>query len=395
MINVPILNEEKLYYLYLAANGDNYKEVRRDNFVWPQFIESKDNFFCFEFNTGMVFNVFPLNTLISMDDIELIRNGSAKLVLSNSHEAFHYYVEDLYTTIVGAYNIPPENIILISESADIASHIKTVANKLGMTEICSKWMRRFEHDVKMDLTTLVKDIPNTLEDKHYDKKFLCFNRRWRGHRTVLVRLLHALDLLKYGHVSLGKSDDNRIWEHVCYRDIFYMQGCEEAVKLLDSVGEEMVKSFPDLYLDNDDLITNRAQLVPDTNYLYENTYFSVVTETFFFKAERPEEYGRFISEKTFKPVAMQHPFIIVSTPHFLVKFKELGYKSFTPWIDESYDDEPDDALRMMKIVKEIERLSNLSDNERTKFLAGVKEICSHNFKLFVSKNKTSDWFTDL
>lgn len=392
---MTILNEDTLYYLYLAANGDNYKEIRRDNFTWPQFAESEDNFFCFEFNTGMVFNVFPLDSLLSQDDIDLIRTGAAKLVLSNSHEAFHYYVEDLYTTIVGNYNIPPENIILISESADIASHISTVAKKLGQGEFRSKWMRRFEYDVKMGRTLAIRVPPKTLEDKKYDKKFLCFNRRWRGHRTVLVRLLHAMDLLKHGHVSLGKSDDNRIWEHVCYRDVAYMQSCEEAVKLLDSVGEEMVKSFPDLYLDNTDLVTNRAQLVSDTNYLYEDTYFSVVTETFFFKAERPEEYGRFISEKTFKPVAMQHPFIIVSTPHFLVKFKELGYKSFSPWIDESYDEERDDALRMMKIVREIERLSNLSDSEQTEFLTEIRKICSYNFELFMSKNKTSDWFTDL
>lgn len=394
---MPLLNEEKLYYLYLAANGDNYTEIREDMFVWPQFRESEENFFGFAFNTGMVFNVFPLDSLLTQDEINLIRTGEATLVLINSHEAFHYYVEDLYTTIIAAHNIPPKNVILISESADIASHIKNVAKKLGQPELRSKWMRRFEYDVQLDRTRSIEDAPVTLQDKKYDKKFLCFNRRWRGHRTVLVRLLHAMDLLKHGHVSLGKADDNRSWEHVCYRDISYMQGCEEAVKLLDSVGEEMINSFPDLYLDTTDLITNRAQLVPDTNYLYEDTYFSVVTETFFFKGERPEDYGRFISEKTFKPVAMQHPFIIVSTPHFLIKFRELGYKSFSPWIDESYDEENDDALRMMKIVREIERLSNLSDSEQTEFLAEMRKICSHNFEVLMNKDKDipMHWYTDL
>lgn len=392
---MTILNKDTLYYLHLSHDGNNSKEVRGDMFVWPQYEESNDDFYGFEFNIGAVFHVYPLDTLLSLDDIERIRNGSATLVLSNSHEAYHRYIEDIYTTIVQAYNIPPKNIIFISESADIASHIKTVASNLGVDEMRSRWMRRFEHDVMGDYLQFKDIAPKTLEDKHYDKKFLCFNRRWRGHRTTLVTLLHALDLLKNGHVSLGKSDDNRVWEHVCYRDLSYMQSCPEAVALMDSVRDEMVNSFPELYLDNTDLVTNRAQLVSDTNYLYEQTYFSVVTETFFFGKELPGEYGRFLSEKTFKPVIMQHPFIILNNPHSLVKFKELGYKSFSPYIDESYDDERDDALRMMKVVREIERLSNLSDSERTEFLNGVRQICEHNFNLIISKTQESDWFTDL
>lgn len=394
---MTILNKNSLYYLYHSHDGNHHKEKRNDLFVWPQYEESDEDFYCFDFNTGSVFLVFPLDTLLTEQDIETIRSGKAKLILSNSHEAFHYYVEDLYNAIVFPYNIPPENIILLSESADIASHIKTVAAKLGVGEIKSRWMRRFEYDVKMDyhVTGIKNNPPITLEDKQYDKKFLCFNRRWRGHRTVLVTLLHALDLLKHGYVSLGKSDDNRVWNDVCYRDRYYMQNCEEAVKLMNSVNEEMTTNFPELYLDTNDLVTNRAQLSSSTNYLYEETYFSVVTETFFFGVERPDEYGRFLSEKTFKPVAMKHPFIVVSTPYFLIKFREAGYKSFSPWIDESYDEEEDDSLRMMKIVREIERLCNLPDNERTQFLDEIRKICEHNFYVLMAKHRPIDWITDL
>lgn len=394
---MTILNKDFLFYLSLSHTGAT-KEVRNDLFVWPQYHESKENYFGFEFNTGDVFDVYPLDSLISESDIQMIRNGQAKLLLSNSHEAFHYYVEGLYNSLVLKYSIPPENIILLSESADIASHIKLIADKKGLAPMQSRWMRRFEHDVKMDYIRMVREgykIPKTLADKQYDKKYLCFNRRWRGHRTVLVTLLHATNQLRNGFVSLGKSDDDRRWEHVTYRDLSFMQNNPEAVVLMDSVRDEMINSFPELYLDNTDLVTNRAHLVPDTNYLYEQTYFSVVTETLFFKGERPDEYGRFLSEKTFKPVAMKHPFIIVSTPHFLHKFKELGYKSFSPWIDESYDEEPDDTIRMMKIVREIERLSNLSGNALTEFLEAMRRTCEHNHNLLMSKFESKDWFTDL
>jgi hypothetical protein len=113
-----------------------------------------------------------------------------------------------------------------------------------------------------------------------------------------------------------------------------------------------------------------------------------------FMRERPDEYGRFLSEKTFKPVAMKHPFIVASTPHFLDKFREIGYKSFSPWINEDYDLEHDDAVRMMKIVKEIERLVNLSPEELEEFLVAMREICQHNYALLMSKTN-KDFITDL
>lgn len=405
---MTILNKDSLYYLGTPWSGEPYKEIRNDEFVWKSYDDSKELFYCFEFGNAEAFKIFPLDTLLTIEQISQIRTGEASLVVSNSHEAFHYIVPVLYQTLAIQYDIPPEHIVLISESADIASHIKRVSTELNMGEFRSRWLRRFEYDIQInrflmsfDGPPVVNGLPGvrlpdpiTLESKHYDKKFLCFNRRWRGHRTVLVSLLHAQDLLKYGHVSLGKSDDNRDWNSAVNRSKYFMDNHPEALELLSSVEEEMLTTFPELYLDSEDLITNRAILDASTNYLYNETYFSVVTETFFFRKERPDEYGRFLSEKTFKPVAMRHPFIIVSTPNFLKKFKELGYKSFSPWINEDYDEENDDATRMMMITKEIERLSTLSPDDLEQFLVAMREICEHNYQLLKNK-KLHEFYTDL
>ena len=405
---MTILNKDFLYYLGTPWDGAPYKEVRNDKFVWQPYEDSEDLFYCYEFGNSEAFTVFPLDTLLTTEQIDQIRTGEASLVVSNSHEAFHYIVPILYQSLAIQHSIPPEHIILISESADIASHIKTVSTELNMGEFRSRWLRRFEYDIQINRFIMgfagppvyqgrigIKlPDPVTLESKHYDKKFLCFNRRWRGNRTVLVSLLHALDLLKYGHVSLAKSDDNRDWRSAVSRGKELMDSHPEAMALLDSIQEEMVTSFPELYLDNDDLTINRAVLDASTNYLYSETYFSVVTETFFFKKERPDEYGRFLSEKTFKPVAMRHPFIIVSTPHFLVKFKELGYKSFSPWINEDYDKENDDATRMMMIVQEIDRLSKLSTEELEQFLVAMRDTCEHNYQLLKNK-QLHEFYMDL
>jgi hypothetical protein len=83
---------------------------------------------------------------------------------------------------------------------------------------------------------------------------------------------------------------------------------------------------------------------------------------------------------------MKHPFIIVSLPRSLEVLKDLGYKTFSPWINESYDQEKNDLERMLMIVDEIKRLSNLPPTELEAFLIAAKEICSYNYN--VLKNKT-------
>lgn len=388
---MTILNKDELYYLGTPWNAEPFKELRNDIFVWPYYHESDELFYCFDFANGNAFDIFPLDTLLNDSQLNEIRNGAAKLVLSNSHEAFHHVVNDIYQHIVIRFTIPADQIILLSESADIASHIKTVSKQLNLPEIKSRWMRRFEYDIQDNMKRM-NQFPSTLENKQYDKKFLCFNRRWRGNRVALVALLYALDLIKYGHVSLGKADDNRDWHSMYYRIKNYMSPSVEGYELLEQVEHDLLTNQPLFYLDSTDLTVNRAVLNEDTNYLYGDTYFSVVTETLFFEREKPGEYGRFLSEKTFKPVAMNHPFIIVSTPNFLVKFRELGYKSFSPYINEEYDNELDDAKRMMKIAKEIERLSKLSPTELEDFLVAMREICEYNYNILINKK---DFVTDL
>jgi hypothetical protein len=95
--------------------------------------------------------------------------------------------------------------------------------------------------------------------------------------------------------------------------------------------------------------------------------------------------ARFLSEKTFKAIAMTHPFILVSVPGSLEVLKAMGYKTFSPIIDESYDTELDDGKRMIKILNEIERLCNLNQSELEKFLIEAREICEYNYNVLILK----------
>jgi len=94
----------------------------------------------------------------------------------------------------------------------------------------------------------------------------------------------------------------------------------------------------------------------------------------------------FPTEKFYKAIACHKPFILFSTPYFLKEIKEnLGYETFHPYIDESYDSISDNNLRLMAIADEIERISKLSNEDFNSLLTNCAAISERNFNLFVTQ----------
>ena len=99
--------------------------------------------------------------------------------------------------------------------------------------------------------------------------------------------------------------------------------------------------------------------------------------------------GVHLTEKTFKTIVNMHPAILVSPPHSLIKLRELGYKTFSPWIDESYDLELNDSERMLKILAEIKRLCELTPTELSEFLINLRPICKFNKQVLLTQTMFS------
>jgi hypothetical protein len=191
-----------------------------------------------------------------------------------------------------------------------------------------------------------------------------------------------MDLLDKGFVSLAPSDDGRNWDNMWEWIKDHHKHDVEFTNLFDKIDDEM--PLPPMYLDTDELVNNRAVFEDTSLSLYENSLISVVNETTFYHGMNLNE-SRFLSEKIFKPIAVGHPFIFVSVPKALEALRNLGYKTFHPFIDETYDSQFDNEIRMKKILKEIERLCNMSSQEIIDFIRNVKPICEHNQLLLRSK----------
>jgi hypothetical protein len=94
-----------------------------------------------------------------------------------------------------------------------------------------------------------------------------------------------------------------------------------------------------------------------------------------------------MSEKIFKPISNLVPFIIVSSPFFLDKLKEIGFKTFSPWIDESYDNEVDNDKRFFMILDEVKRLCSMSKEEIHKWYYEMEDILIYNQDHFANYKK--------
>lgn len=391
---MPIVNPDKIYYLYSDDIKDELIQVHTSKMVqgyggislrFRNFSELP--VYYLEFNSAKSLNKFKLNSFINFEILNKIINKDIFLVLNNSYESFHDVVDSIYTNIVIEQHIPESQIILCSESSDIFDKILSVSKIYNKELIKAEWLRQGEYNIQKCSKLIGNQNVNILQSKEYYKKFLCLNRRWRPHRVTLVALLKDFNLIDKGFVSLGEADDNKNWSNI-WDEIIELSKHHAIIKnSLDKNKQSLINS-PSLYVDTTDLKTNRVVLEPKLIKYYKDSYFSVVTETNFYTGTAPHlnnQSGRFLSEKIFKPILCGHPFIVVSVPNFLEKLKEIGYKTFSPYINEFYDTVLDDNERLYCILLEIERLCNLNQDQLTYFLNGVKEITKHNQSVLIRK----------
>lgn len=202
--------------------------------------------------------------------------------------------------------------------------------------------------------------------KEKSKDFLCFNKVSRPHRVNLLEMMLEYDYIKRGYYSF--------------------EGAGGWLENFDKISDEYVNIKK-----NQNLFPIRLNISPDRinpvdirteDFKYfTDSYFSIVCETIFYKL--PQDCV-FISEKTYKCLAMMHPFILLARPGTLADLRKMGYKTFSPLIDESYDTIENDDDRLSAIFNEIHRLLKQNPSEWIEWQAQMKEIVEFNGAHFYS-----------
>ena len=113
---------------------------------------------------------------------------------------------------------------------------------------------------------------------------------------------------------------------------------------------------------------------------YNDTKYSLVAET----NDTNDEI--FMTEKIWKPIIAQQPFVVHGNYLYLQRLREMGFKTFSSYFDESYDLEVDRGKRIDKVVNTCRDL--LEKNWQDIYLQ-TQSVRKHNLDTFFNKEKLS------
>jgi hypothetical protein len=174
------------------------------------------------------------------------------------------------------------------------------------------------------------------------KDFLYLNKRARAHRLKLFKELYEKKLLK--------------------NSIFSFVDEPYKIRLTSNYELPYVKNYPHYGLDQE------MYELP-----YNHSAISLVSET------NIENEKMFFTEKIWKAIIARHIFVIHGKSYYLKKLKEMGFKTFENFFDESYDTETDQDEKIKKIIKLCEKIQNL---DYEKLYKETEEIRNHNYNNF-------------
>ncbi|CAB4138009.1 hypothetical protein UFOVP328_202 [uncultured Caudovirales phage] len=224
---------------------------------------------------------------------------------------------------------------------------------------CQDWFRGYD---KAFLIPRARDRAPT-------QTFMSPNRIVAGKRDHRVLFLYNVfkNGLEHNHISAPRicqyenvdiSSIAQKYTNV-YHDITNVFDCADLPRLFEGEDQQEMASC---------WLTNFKEAQDSLVY--------VPTETVYFG------HRQHITEKTFKAIALEMPFVLVAPAHSLEYMREYGFQTFADVFDESYDQETDDIKRVEKVIKLLKDLDNLTVKERQQIHQACVPIVEHNYHHF-------------
>lgn len=185
---------------------------------------------------------------------------------------------------------------------------------------------------------ITSESPFEISKRKFKKKFICLNRRDAPHRRIIFDYLNE----NYKNDSYLSFSPNEV--------------DNPRRTILEDL--EITKEF-----------------TPTSGWPTEfqkDSFCNIVTETDYYNSTIH------ITEKIDKCFTVGQPFVLVSGSGYLKKLKELGFKTFDKWWDESYDDIIDNNNRMDKIKETINFISEFSLTKCEEIYSEMIPILEHN-----------------
>jgi hypothetical protein len=209
-------------------------------------------------------------------------------------------------------------------------------------------------------------------DQHIDwtRPYITLNRLHvndRSYRLNLVARLAEQNLLDRGHVSLHLGHT----EYGSWRQELANPNTRLSSEACDLINRHLDQP---MILDQDNTTGSLSADFGHQEFaLWRSGLWHIVTETVFYHNKLH------LTEKIFKPIVAQRPFMLAAAPGNLAYLKSYGFRTFDQWIDESYDTIQDPDQRLQAIVEQTQRLCAMSDSDLREMHQEMQPVLEHNF----------------
>ena len=373
----PMVNNFKVNLI------NDIEDFNKDNF----------NFIAIDFHEHEMYdkNITALNR----EHIDLINDDVAKLVIDYSYEGeiYHKWFINMHR-FIKKNNIKASNIYFVCNDQVLDVNYEDWAKKFNISKIN---IIKMNYHLTSSATWYTEFNLSKLDyklDKIRPKKFTCLNGVFKEFRTLLVLELYKNGLEKDGYISCvgnyggeflsefsltgainnayGHSDFVKFQKYLKDINVYYKNELLPKLPIVTEIEKDLTfgKSIVDFYKNNRVDIDNWNRKISPyltSSYVHEmyiNSYFNITTETSY-------NWGSlgilgqsvYMTEKTFKPIFGMQPFIVVTNCGFLSYLRDLGFKTFPEFFDESYDEVEDPIKRFYMVLDEIKKVCSLSNEE--------------------------------
>jgi hypothetical protein len=311
--------------------------------------------------------------------VEDLQSGRCLLLLDLSNEAAPY-VGDVFDAIhswAGVRQVPTSSILLVTQNRrlEAAEQSRHGAASIGLA-CYDYFVLAIARLFALDDASFEKSVgfhPDAIDaaiDADKQKRFLCLNATARPHRAAFVALLGALGIRSDVLLSFHGNNAGGKVEAWAPRDIRDVLERLDAMALLDEV-QSLLHAEP-VFADIVDKRGNELYDAIDLG-LYAATAFSLITETEFSDGEVVR-----VTEKTVKALCLGHPALVVGNPFSLELVRELGFETFSPFLDESYDVAEMARVRFALLAAELTRLTERPRGAPLRLEPELQDICRSN-----------------
>lgn len=271
--------------------------------------------------------LFPYESLLEIID----------LVNKNYPDYSFWWLDGHEVAIVLWDSVEFEILLKVFKDLGISDKLVFIDNNLGKSN----------YDLTLNrkglpcLVGFTKKYGFDISPRKFDKKFICLNKTPKPHRIDMFRFL--------------KSN--------------YFSECflSYAPHILDDLNHYVFDTTDNMEY------SNLYCAYPHEGQT--KSFCNIVTESIV------DNGPIHITEKTDKCFSAGQPFVLLGGPYYLKKLKELGFKTFDKWWDESYDLEEDYHKRLSKIKSTIHQIAKWGLDECEEIYKEMIPTLQHNKKL--------------